>query len=137
MKEKKKRDFEVRACLRCKGQKTIVNWDKAIRPCTYCNGKGGFKEPNKDRILNNCGSNRGVIRSSRPKVDKGFRAYYVWRIARFHGGKDTRMPMCAEMDVQYDPFRPELEEMAQELAAKAFGTSYAGAMIWGRALGVL
>lgn len=64
------------------------------------------------------------------------RAYYVWRMARFHGGVDCKMPVAAFTLCKDDPALEELEAMAVELAEKNFGTSNGAALVW-HALGAI
>ncbi len=69
-------------------------------------------------------------------------SYYVWRLARFHGGADTRMPVLASvlMD-KYTRDRRDLHDAldaaAEGLARETFGTDMGAAFAWGRALGYL
>jgi hypothetical protein len=63
------------------------------------------------------------------------RAYYVWRLARFHGGADVTMPMTADMMNAGDPFKTVLDQLSDVVAQKVFGTHMAAANRWGRALG--
>jgi hypothetical protein len=56
-------------------------------------------------------------------------------MARFHGGADVCLPMMAEMDINGDPYEPELNALAEAVARKVFGTDLAASMRWGRALG--
>lgn len=41
----------------------------------------------------------GTLYKSRPKGANGLE-YYVWRVARFHSGADTSMPVMAAHDLQ-------------------------------------
>lgn len=97
---------------------------------------------------------KGGLRPSKPK--DGIMAY-VWRMARFHSGADTRMPVS---DVFYlsdgvekltgvntgfsltkEPTHKEVVELANDLADKVldeFGLSkYGAARRWGKAMGQL
>ena len=65
------------------------------------------------------------------------RAYFVWRLARFHGGADVTMPMTAYDATSNDPFKDDLDLLASHVAARVFGTHKAGTVRWGRALGML
>jgi hypothetical protein len=110
------------------------------RGCFYCNGSGTFDAPDMVAIIDSLIVKRkkgNHFRKSRPKYQNsvwGNRQYFVWRIARFHGGADVCMPVCAEMDIAGDPYRPELEKLAESLAKAAFGTDLAAAYRWGRLL---
>lgn len=87
----------------------------------------------------------GKMRSTRPQApakDMTWearvlrdRAYYVWRLARFHGGKDVTMPVMANIMVHGDPELKGLDEMAEWYARKEFGTDMAAAIRWSRVLG--
>ena len=63
------------------------------------------------------------------------RAYYVWRMARFHGGADVTMPMVADLFCGRDAYRPELDAYADALAKKVYGTNLAAVHRWYNALG--
>lgn len=45
------------------------------------------------------------------------------------------MPMTADLVVRSDPFKPELDKLAELVAKKVFGTDMAGAYRWAGALG--
>jgi len=135
----------MRTCTKCKGSKTqffagftaldgTVYADRTTK-CHYCDGAGEFSAPDYHSILGAIkGRNPGKLRSARPK-DR--RAYYVWRMARFHGGADVTMPIGATMDAAGDPYQPELEKLSEMVARRVFRTDMAAAHRWGRALGYL
>ena len=50
------------------------------------------------------------------------RAYYVWRMARFHGGADMTMPVMAGMNASGEPCKETLDKLADTMAREAFGT---------------
>lgn len=82
---------------------------------------------------------RGALRKSPPTGDRrtlaGSRAYYVWRLARFHGGEDVTLPMAAFSGrAGKDPYREALDQLADAVAMAAFGTDRAGAYRWGSLL---
>lgn len=118
-------------------------------PCSACDGLGTFPEIDDAallaRIASTQGKNKGKLRASfsRGRGLKGEeqireeRAYYVWRLARFHGGADTTMPMTAELFSRGDPYRDRLDLLADAVAKRAFGTNMAAARLWGRALGAV
>lgn len=137
---------ESRPCPRCNGTGKYVTkgftWNdertgkQTVYPdkektCYECNGTGKFLKPNVPEIIANIKGRKG-LRSARPK-DR--RAYYVWRLARFHGGKDVTMPVCADMELGRDPYKPTLDLLADAVAKRVFGTDKAAAYRWGRALG--
>lgn len=143
-----------RECKRCKGTGTIhhkgfQSLEGKVYPdrdekCQYC--VEGFYPPIDEQailsaIVATKGKNKGRIRAAMTSV-AGYeiaesRAYYVWRLARFHGGKDMTMPMTADLGVRNDPFKPELDKLADECAKVFFGTDTAAAYRWGRAFGLL
>lgn len=111
--------------------------------CTYCDGRGDFPSIDIDMLLTAIKGRKG-LRSAAPKPRDGsrgygdlhdHRAYYVWRLARFHGGEDVTMPMTVTMLIHHDPFQKELDAIADRVAKAAFGTDLAAAHRWGRALG--
>jgi hypothetical protein len=105
--------------------------------CYTCDGTGRFNRPDLNAILAAITNTRTHgLRASKPKGNDR-RAYYVWRLARFHGGADVRMPMCAVFDSGSDPYLPLLDALADIVARKAFGTDLAAAFRWGNALGTL
>lgn len=122
---------ETRTCESCKGTgQHPFGW----RPnCSSCGGSGTFCEPDRDVIWLAIRGRKGLV-SKRPKDG---RAYYVWRMARFHGGLDTTMPVMASLEIHGDPWRPELDKLADEAAKTFCGTDLAAAKRWGRALGVI
>ncbi len=113
-------------------------------PCVSCKGTGKFSEVNEakilERIMATKGKNKGKLRASMTSnfSDKEeARAYYVWRLARFHGGKDVTMPMMADLGVRGDPFKSDLDKLADQVAKDSFGTDLAAAARWGRAFGLV
>lgn len=141
-------------CGRCKGEGTIPDWKDETKQvtCYRCKGNGAFPPLNTDTVndildllISKRGKTKGQMRKSRPAYpEKGdsflvytakTRAYYIWRLARFHGGADVCLPICAEMDIKGDPARDALDTMAEIVARKTFGTDLAGAYRWGNALG--
>jgi len=101
--------------------------------CPYCDGAGTFPPVDIAAIATAIKGRKGLC-SKRPADS---RAYYVWRMARFHGGADVTLPMTATFDVAGDPFRTELDIIADAVAKRVFGTDLAGVHRWGRAMGTL
>ena len=100
------------------------------RPCRACGQTGSFPPVDVDLILGQIKGRVG-LRSRRPESD---RAYYVWRMARFHGGVDVTMPIVAITFSHGDPFKKELDEMADAVAKSVYGTTMAAAARWGALL---
>jgi hypothetical protein len=129
-----------RACKSCKGSGKAYQWEyekargEAPKPCYSCQGRGWFGPPDAAAIIAAIKGRKG-LRSSRPKDDS--RAYFCWRLARFHGGADVTMPMGAEMEVRGDPYVKELDAIADAVAQRVYGTNLAAAHRWGRLLGYL
>jgi hypothetical protein len=138
-------------CKTCKGEMVIRHdgftaLDGTVYPpktygCSSCHGSGTFTEPDQDQILSRIkakqGKNKGKLRASMTsnfKDGNEARAYYVWRIARFHGGADVTLPMMADLGVRGDPYKDQLDILATEVAKDSFGTDLAGALRWKRAL---
>ena len=118
----------TRPCTKCKG----TGKGSSMYPkCVFCKGIGTFEEPNIEEILKAIKGRKG-LRSARPKDN---RAYYVWRLARFHGGADVTMPITAMFDNEGDPYLKKLDELADAIAKRVFGTDMAAAHRWGRSLG--
>lgn len=139
-----------RPCTRCKGSGVV---DDILHPgtnrvCSSCGGNKMFAKPDGSKILQAITTDRGAAPGKR-KLLKSFpskkldhyrdrfaaECYYVWRLARFHGGEDMTMPVTADMVLRSHPWKPELDKMADDVAAVAFGTNMAAARRWGRALG--
>lgn len=136
-----------RHCSRCKGARKVfwegftatsgtVYPDKWV-DCTWCDGIGKYSEPNVEEIealvLATKGKNKGKLRASMKSSDNA-RAYYVWRMARFHGGVDVTLPVMADLGVRGDPYRKELDQIAEDVAKKYLGSNMRGAMRWHQAM---
>ncbi len=139
---------EPRTCLGCKGSGRhvrepftfsdretgkVIDYPKKITVCLGCNGAGTFPPLDVAALRAEITGRRGLM-SIRPKSPRG---YYVWRIARFSGGADVTMPIMASVGVRHDPFKRELDVLADAVAREVFGTDVAAAHRWGRALGHL
>lgn len=131
-------------CTRCEG-KGVYDLLGQERDCPSCQGTGMFPQVNESIILSNIiaksGKNKGKLKSSMtsPFRSDGVdinRAYYVWRMARFHGGVDMTMPITAGFAVKGDPYVKELDTLADKLAKESFGSDMRGAMRWGKAFGM-
>ena len=132
-----------RPCGRCAGTRTLTHdafvavdgtaYPAHTQPCYACKGRGSFAKPDVDAIIATIKGRKG-LRSKRPD---DARAYYVWRMARFHGGADVTLPVCAGMEIGGDPFQPELDAIADLVAKRVFGTGLTAAHRWGLALGHL
>lgn len=146
----------MKDCTVCKGSKVRVSeaftgldgtvYPRTVRPCISCDGAGAFAEVNEEAILSRIiatkGKNKGKLRASytSPTSKEGHdaaRAYYVWRLARFHGGADVTLPITADMVVRGDPYKADLDVIADKVAETSFGSKYRAAARWGRALGYL
>jgi len=130
----------MRQCTTCKGTGK-ASYSRRT-PCPHCEGKGYFPPPNYLQIVMDVTKEvKGgrQFRKSPPPVDRttvrGARAYYVWRLTRFHGGADVTLPVLAELICHGDPYKDELDNLAAALAKKVFGTDMAAAYRWLGALG--
>lgn len=124
-----------RACTKCKGTGKCSYDD--TRSCIWCDAKGSMEAPDLFAIVILIKGRKG-LRANRPKDGRdrlSKRAYYVWRLARFHGGADMRMPIMADLDIGGDPYKTELDQLSDLVAKWAYGTDLAAAHRWGRALG--
>jgi len=144
---------ETRVCSSCKGTKVRVqeaftytdsvtgesrSYPRKESACISCKGLGEFSPPCFEEIWGLIKGRKG-LRSAPPKGNTILceRAYYVWRMARFHGGKDMTMPVCAGLKVHGDSFVKELDAMADKVAKESFGSNMTAARRWGSALGYL
>ena len=135
----------MKECKGCNGQKQIENLSGGYRIYYACNGEGYFPKPDYKQILIDItgtkGKTKGTLRKSPPfgarerNNIRAKRAYYVWRLARFHGGADVTMPMNAEFDIAGDPYADELDKFSGLVAEKVFGSQMAAAYRWGSVLG--
>jgi len=102
------------------------------KPCLWCDGLGVFFKPDLASLIKAVkGRKPGTLRSKRP--DDG-RAYFIWRMARFHTGADVCLPMTAQMEVSGDPYRDMLELVAEMLAERLTGHKSAGRARWQAAM---
>lgn len=137
-------------CGRCKGTKITKGmsgegYNFPDRPCYFCDGKGvlgGFDpltivkacfvvKPGKSARFRQSPPSKW---SARKRGSDGARAYYVWRMVRFHGGKDVTMPMEAISVCEGDPALPLLDVLVSVVAKRVCGTDRAAAYRWGRLL---
>jgi len=143
---------DERHCDRCKGKGVNHSqWSKDNgyegpegKKCSCCKGTGVFPGLNVAGLLDALFTKRGGRKFRKSYTSsKGFndiheaRVYYVWRLARFHGGADVTMPMTADLLTRADPFKKELDKLAEIVARKVFGTDMAAACRWGMALGYI
>ncbi len=145
----------MKNCTRCEGKGTVTfkgfTYGETVYPdeaktCSACQGRKTFPEVDvKDilsRIIAKQGKNKDKLRAAyvsplRSEGVEANRAYFVWRLARFHGGKDMTMPVVADMIIGGDPFKDKLDEIASALAKHFFGTDLAAALVWGRHFGLV
>lgn len=131
-------------CKRCDGSGQAKNLQGKAENCYACEGKGEYPEIDVDAILQlilaSKGKNKGGLKSN--MVSPGFkdgvlknRAYYIWRMARFHGGVDITMPIMASMCARHDPYKEQLDQLADQLALNLYGSHLSAAKRWGKALG--
>lgn len=136
----------VRACTSCKGAGyglrdgfNYITDDGKHRShptrwevCGYCNGAGWFHAPRpSDLIKQVTGRKPRTLRSKRPD---DARPYFVWRLARFHSGKDVCLPMGAEIEIAGDPYQNVLDELAGLIAKAYFGSGNVGTARWQQAM---
>ncbi len=135
-----------RTCPRCegKGKKT---WSFGeVSPCRICNQTGSQPGLDVQALVDALFTKRGKTKAFRkslsstggwgttPEARAHARAYYVWRLARFHGGVDVSLPVNAGLACDGDAFKAELDELAEALAKLVFGTNMAATYRWGALL---
>jgi hypothetical protein len=147
-------------CTRCAGtgshhSEGFTSLDGKVYPpsdrtCCACHGRGAFPGVDiaavLDLLLSKRGAGKGRFRRSWPSKLNPWRlrrsddvttvrAYYVWRLARFHGGADVTMPVTASTVIAGDPHLKLLDAMADRVAKSVFGTDRAAMYRWGNLLG--
>jgi hypothetical protein len=127
--------MERRNCTRCTGTGILdTTYGGCQRKCFRCDGVGTFPAPDIEAILHvltkKGKEGRRVWKASRPHHKHGTRPYYVWRLARFHGGKDVTLPMGAMLDIAGDPYEKDLQAIAEAVANKVFGSAERGRARW-------
>lgn len=140
-----------KTCAKCNGKGEVEHWrnDGTMQQCHYCKGTGSWPTLSSQysAILELLRGKKTGLRKSRPAFEptdcdfdtrvKHDRAYYIWRLARFHGGVDLHLPMGASFGSAGDPDHELLDAMAEDMAKRYLGTDMAAAKRWGRALGVI
>lgn len=130
------------ACLCCNGTQVNVYegftavdgtvYPRREKPCVHCDGLGFFFKPDLAELIKAVkGRKPGTLRSKRPDDS---RAYFIWRMARFHTGADVCLPMTAQMEVSGDPYCGMLELVAEMLAERLTGHRSAGRARWQAAM---
>jgi len=121
-------------CTRCDGVGEVDHWrrDGTKVSCTCCGGRGIFERPD---LVELCRAIKGrkpcTVRSKRPEEP---RAWFLWRMVRFHTGKDVTLPMTASIAIEGDPFKPTLDVAARMIAAKFTGQESIGSARWRHAM---
>lgn len=129
-------------CTRCKGDGSTLSkgfrtaegkvFPSRWQTCHCCDGAGYFHAPDPAEIIKLIkGRKEKTLRSKRPD---GAVEYYVWRLTRFHGGKDVCLPMGAEMEIGGNPYRELLDELARIIAKAFFGSGNVGTARWHQAM---
>jgi len=112
-----------------------------------------YIEDNHDLIVKRLTGQYGGLRPSKPngKRDNGL-IKYIWRMARFHAGHDTRLPVMCEYDLldwieEQTGDKLSLSERAEvtkaidptidQIIVDLGENPMRGAMRWGRAMGML
>lgn len=126
------------ASLTCKKCGGAGSWFCAVlkKPCACSCGGEPVPALDRDevaRIFARIKGRKG-LRSAAPKGDgwTGRRAYFVWRMARFHGGVDVTMPILAMGSLRHDPVGEDtFDALASRIARHVFGTDTEALARWG------
>lgn len=139
-------------CTRCKGSRSVsydIGTKTRTHECGACAGRGTFPGVDVVALVRmvlvskpNAAGRRTFRRSWPSKLSPWRtndpvvrRAYYVWRMARFHGGADVTMPFTANCVVHGDPHIDCVDLIASLVAQRVFGTDRAAMYRWGNLLG--
>jgi hypothetical protein len=132
----------TRICTLCKGT-GITKYETMPeipeRPCYACEGTKEFSEPSLPEIypfIRNAKSGKLYSTSMHTKAGRERskhidpitrrRAQYIWRMARWHAGADSSGfnlggAVMADMEIHGDPWRLELDKMADQVADDCYG----------------
>lgn len=144
--------MESRTCPRCNGAGKLPADAYSPERCYNCDGRGYFLavEANVIRPLvinpktgktysTSLHSAAGRKRAEGLSPTTRRRAQYVWRMARFHSGADGNGfnlggAVMADMSLRRDPYKPELDKLADQVAAECHGSHMRAAVRWNQAL---
>jgi len=121
-------------CTRCDGAGEVDHWrkDGTLVPCTCCDGRGTFDRPDLVQLCTAIkGRKPGTVRSKRPD---DVRAWFMWRMFRFHSGKDVTLPMTATIAIEGDPWKSTLDAAAEMIAKHFTGRESIGSARWRHAI---
>lgn len=105
-----------------------TEYPRKVSECIWCEGKKYFTRPNISEIIKTIkGRKPGTVKSKRPDDS---RSYYVWRMVRFHTGKDVTLPMTATLEVANDPYQDLLAALAEGISERLTGRESAGRARW-------
>lgn len=137
--------YGVYTCPDCKGhgekRDILGRWSD----CRTCEGSARVSV-DTDQILLAITTRKNTLYRSLPASARDtYGAEYVWRMARFHGGIDTSMPvMCFYSVGCHGILRDEakavleiLDRVSEAVARTYLGTDTAAVEQWGRALGLI
>ncbi|MDE2621156.1 MAG: hypothetical protein KGL54_13415 [Sphingomonadales bacterium] len=129
------------ACTGCAGTGRTATILGTPAVCLDCYGAGRFAPVDlgdlRRRLTGRNGFRRSLSSGSAQDI-ASCRAYYVWRLVRFHGNIDPTMPFVAGLIARNDPFMADLDAAVTVLGREFLGArANDGAIRWGRALGLL
>lgn len=105
-----------------------TEYPERVSECIWCEGKKYFTRPDVNDIWQAIkGRKPGTVKSKRPD---DARSYYVWRMIRFHTGKDVTLPMTASLEVANDPYGDLLAAYADAISERLTGRQSAGRARW-------
>jgi hypothetical protein len=100
--------------------------------CSWCDSVGYFVKPDIETLVKLIkGRKPGTLRSKRPDDS---RAYFIWRMVRFHTGADVCLPMMAGLEISGDPYQEMLDAISEMIAQKMTGHKSAGRARWQSAM---
>ena len=120
-------------CTRCHGAGLVDHWRRDGSKVSHLlRWSRHFEAPDLEQL---CAAIKGrkprTVRSKRPDDP---RAWLLWRLIRFHTGKDVTLPMTSTLANEGDPFVPTIDAAARVIAQHFTGKDSIGSARWRHAI---